>query len=147
MPHHTSPETEEHPMNTWTENAQPAARGDGKQPCPFCGAVALSTSYGDIPQDTRRVEFHCHNDDCEAREIVVLAERTDPGSPGRADFEALRNIDTGALPDTDNRFGGSRVWSGGDLIEHFEHDKVLARRTGQVPLCGCQQCVGTAATP
>jgi hypothetical protein len=135
----------EHRMTTWTEGKQPAARGNGKRTCPFCGAVTLSTSYGDIPQDTRRLEFYCHSNECEAREIVVVAERTHPGRTQRADVEVLRDVDTGALPDADSRFGGWRCWSGGDLLEHYEHDKVLARRQGQDPICGCWQCAGRRA--
>jgi hypothetical protein len=73
--------------NTWLpqRRQQPAIR---KQPtaCPYCGDDSLILSWGDDAKNLVRIELYCKNEDCEAREITIVAE-TRGAAPARADLD------------------------------------------------------------
>ncbi|MFB8181533.1 hypothetical protein ACFC8N_37040 [Streptomyces sp. NPDC055966] len=90
----------------WESGTTPWARRlpDAEQkalPCYFCGERTAMTSWGDLPDDTGRLEVYCDNELCDAREVVVLVQRDGAGAHDRADVRALRAIDTGSAPKVD----------------------------------------------
>ena len=65
--------------------------------CPWCGERTWFVSYGDKPADLGRVEMYCDNQDCDARETVVLITRgfNESGTvraEARADVRALEGL-------------------------------------------------------
>lgn len=66
--------------------------------CYFCGGETAIGSYGDLPDDTGRLELYCDNELCDAREVVILVRRDGDDAYVRADVRALRAIDEGPNP-------------------------------------------------
>lgn len=66
--------------------------------CPWCGEMTWFTSDGDDRHDSGRVEMYCDNQDCDARETVVLITRghshtSTLSADMRADVRALAQLE------------------------------------------------------
>lgn len=101
------PDTLRHMSEEWEAGHQPwlrrhqssATYGPESNPaqCMFCGAKTLKRSMSDRDEDTGRMELYCDNQDCDAREMVLLVIRDGAGAHDRADVRALRLVDDGTL--------------------------------------------------
>jgi hypothetical protein len=130
----------------WENGDQPWLRQQGRLspiPCPFCGGSTLLLSDRDLADDDLRVEVYCTNINCAAREIVILATRTNLAP--RADQMALERVDDGKdmlkTPRcVDNRTLFDHGWSATELIEHYRDGRIMMRRRGENDDCTCGHC-------
>ncbi|PYC80495.1 hypothetical protein C7C46_12390 [Streptomyces tateyamensis] len=88
-------------MGEWETGQQPWVRQRVKRasqalPCYFCGSNTAMLSDHDDDRDTGRVELYCDNQDCDAREVVILVLRDGAGAHDRADVQALHAVDAGS---------------------------------------------------
>ncbi|OBC19347.1 hypothetical protein A5786_17030 [Gordonia sp. 852002-50816_SCH5313054-a] len=85
----------------WSNGITPWLRQSQKPfNCYWCGSVEAILSWGDIGEDTERIEFYCQNPDCNAREVDVLV--VDDGTDTtrrRADAKALQRFPGEVLAD------------------------------------------------
>jgi hypothetical protein len=115
------------------EDANPAKRGTAVAQCYFCGDLTAKLSYGDAGSDNGRVEVYCDNQDCEARETVVIVERDSHGAGDRADVRALKAVDedshTAAMPELTARgLGEIMAWG------KAEESQLVRRRMSTAPI-------------
>lgn len=92
----------------WDAGSTPYLRADRGQlmrfSCPFCGDTDAILSFGDDRHDPARIELYCENQDCDAREIVILVRRDGTNETAeRADVRALRAIDNGPTEPDEGR--------------------------------------------
>lgn len=100
--------------------------------CPFCGRLGVTCpSYDNIWDDNLRRDLCCQNPDCAAREFVILALRTDPGDPVRADAMALSLIDEGKF--IIKRLKGiPESKSMAEMLNEYVSDDELLRRRQEI---------------
>jgi hypothetical protein len=115
-------------------------RTDGPR-CPYCGMNSLIRSYGDIAADDMRIEAYCTNVECEAREVIILANTRHAVGP-RADLNAPYDVDRGPASPRNPR--GWHMWTGSSLVRDDSSYR-LRRRRGEHLECQCDTCQGRDA--
>lgn len=128
---------------SWDGEEEPWIRRDNNHyiRCPFCGCEdTVSYASSDYEDDNIRIELYCENARCDAREFVIMVRRS--SAARRSDQLALERIDDGEIRiPLDEKFDFNRgVWTGPDLMEHFEPELVKARRLGLPETCNCSHC-------
>jgi hypothetical protein len=100
----------------------------------FCGENTVKRSASDREQDPGRLELHCHNQLCDAHEMVLLVKRDGAGADCRADVRALHLLDEGAL-DVHAAFPPeTKSYSMANLIELVaDRGNVVERRMRKPP--------------
>jgi hypothetical protein len=68
-------------------------------PCYFCGDSTVIRSWGDIEEDTGRLELYCDNQACSARSFTVLVRIDGVSAANRADNRVLNWLDRGGVPE------------------------------------------------